>query len=51
MRPVNFLRHGPDETGELGKIAFDDRLAELDVTEQAIERVVMVVVGRVLEEC
>ena len=50
MRPVNFLGHGPDETGELGEIAFDDRLAELDVTEQAVKRVVMLVVGRVLEE-
>lgn len=50
VRPVDLLRHGPDEAGEFGGIAVDDRLAELDIAEQAVERVVEPVVRRVREE-
>jgi hypothetical protein len=50
MRPVDLLRHGADQAGELGKIAFEDRLAELDVPEQTVKGVIMLVVWRVLEK-
>jgi hypothetical protein len=45
------LRHCAYEAGESGEFAFDDRLAELDIAEQPVERVVVVVIRRVLEEC
>ena len=43
---VGFLRHGADEAGEFGHRAIGDQgAAEVDIGEDAIERVLVVVIG------
>ena len=46
-RAINLLRHGADETGEIGEVAVDDVLAEIHIPKQAIERVVMTLAGSI----
>ena len=49
-RAVGLLHHGADEAGEFGNVALNDRLAEVDIGEHAIQRIVMVVIRRGLEK-
>src|SRR5579862_4552858 len=41
-----FLHHRADQTGELGHIAFQELLAEIDIAEHAVERIGVPVIGR-----
>jgi len=46
VRVIDFLNHGADQAGELGHLALEDRFAEIDVAEHAVERIGVIVVGR-----
>ena len=45
-RLVNLLHHGADEAGKFGDFSGQDRFAEIDVAEHALQRIGMPVVGR-----
>ena len=43
---VDLLRHRPDEAAEFGDLSHDHRLAESDIGQQPVTRVVGIVIGR-----
>ena len=45
MRLVDFLHRGAGEAGELARLAADQRLAKIDVGEQAVQRIRQFAVG------
>jgi len=45
MRLMDFLHRGAGEAGELARLATDERLAEIDVGEQAVQRIRQFAVG------
>ena len=47
---VDLLHHRPHETRELGDVPFENCPAEIEIAEDAIERVAMLVVRRSLEK-
>src|SRR6185312_1567600 len=47
---IDFLHHSSDKAGEFGNRAGEDRLAEIDVAENPLERISMAVVRRGREE-
>ena len=49
MRFVDFLHHGAEEASELGQSALEDRLAKIDVAEEAIHGVGQGAIGRCCE--
>ncbi len=47
---IHFLNHGSDEAGEVGQIALEDGLAEIDVGEEAVEGIGEELIGSGCEE-
>src|SRR5450631_4034581 len=47
---IDLLHHRSDETGELGYFPFEDRLAEIEVAEDPVERVAVLVIRCSLEK-
>ena len=50
MGVVDLLHHRADEAGEIRHVALEQRAAEIDVAEHAIERILVRVIGRGREE-
>src|SRR5882724_2572599 len=50
MGLVGLLHHRPQETGELGQLALEDRPAEIDVAEEALHRIGQLAVRRAGED-
>ena len=47
---MDLLHHRPDEAGKFREFAFQNRLAEIDVAENPVKRVLVLVVRRRLEQ-
>jgi len=51
MRVIDFLDHGSDQASEAGKLASQDGFAEIDISQQPIDRIGERMVGRGEKKC